>query len=295
MLPPMRQRLIIAAAVAVGAIAWLAASPPLRAADGSVGLSLTTARVGLVLAVPIVVVAGLPAALAALVASASGNPLSGVFAAATSLCVLAGRGGSISGWVYRADARLPDDFAFLIVEMVFWSVYLVAVVAGILFLRDRLRDRVPVLAFDKRAAPALVLGRNHLHSVAACLLCALIAGILLCVLLRSIDGGQIVWALILAFVLAAVVTQMIVPTAGSWAVLLSPAVVAVVAYAWVLLRFDSEASYLQAWIRVGRTASAVPGPALALPIHYASAGVVGCTIGLGWAQSLIRARAHGGG
>jgi hypothetical protein len=288
MLPGITQRLIIFAAVLVGAAGWMPAINSLRLADGADGLSLWTARVGPVTAIALVILCGIPAVAAALVTAATGNTLAGVFSVAASLCVVAGLGGSIDGWIYRDGAGLPGDYAGLMLEVFVWEAALLGTLVIIHKLRRPLSRRLAGLM--RRGADTADLSRVDLRSVMAGVLCALIAGILLVFMLRSFDGGQVIWSLITAFLIGAVVARLIVPQSNYTPVLLSPALVALCGYGWMLLTFEGGGDLLQSWHALGRSATNVPGPALALPIHYTSAAVVGCTLGLGWAQGLAAAR-----
>lgn len=292
MLPTIRQRLIITAAALVGMLGWLVASGPLRATDGGTGLSLTTAQIGFGWSVPIVALAGLPALGAGLVASATGNPLAGMFAFSAALCVLAAWGGSIQGWVFRHDANLPGDYGGLILEMFIWQVGLVVMVVVICYLAAPVRQWLPAMLSDKKGGLThFDSGRDRFGSLAVVPLCAVIAGVCTVYLVRSTETSQVIWSLILAFFIGGLVAKIILPRSNAWGVMLSPSLVAIVGYAWALIAFDSD-SYLPALYTIGDSTMAMPGVLLVLPIHYASAGVVGCTLGIGCAQSLSGSRAR---
>lgn len=65
------------------------------------------------------------------------------------------------------------------------------------------------------------------------------------------------------------------------------------AYGYVLFSFNSHDEVLAAWFTQTSSAAAgarMPGPAMALPIHYASAALAGCAIGVGMAQAFDAAR-----
>ena len=290
MLPSLRQRLILAVAIALGATVLVLVAADLRVADGSRCLTLTSARVGPALAALIIVVAAVPALIGGLIAAGTGNPLSGVFAIGASFCVLAGTGGSIDEWFIREGATLPADYGWLIVEVVGWEAALAVMLVLISRARPPLRRRLAALGsndhLDSEIAPRRMTGK----SAAAAALCAVIGGVLSIFIVRSTDSGQVIWSLILAFLVGSLAAHLIVPEGDCWAILLSPGLVAVVTYTWLLVSFDHEGRFLAAWYSVGRTATSVPGPALALPIHYASAALVGCTLGLGWAQGLNASR-----
>ena len=292
MFPRMRQRLIIITAVVVGAIGWMSVADWLRAPDGSTGLSLTTAKVGWGWAVLAVGLAGLPALVLGLFVSVMGNPLAGIFSISAALTVLAGSGGSINGWVWRDEVCMPEAYGGLIIEMIIWEAGLVAMLAVVQFLRSPMRRRMAALVFDDHLGVEYDSHYAKTKSLAAGLICAVVAGVATFLLLRSSDTGQVVWSLILAFLLGGMSSQLIVPQCHPWAIVLSPVLVAVVGYTWVLTAFTNEESFWEAWNLLGQSAMHIPGPALALPVHYASAAVVGCTLGVGWAQNMNAARAR---
>lgn len=276
----------------MGAASWLLVAASLRVADGSAGLSLTTARIGPAAAALVMLVSAVPALLGGMIVACTGNPLSGIFAVGAALCIVAGWGGGIDEWIIRDGAVAPRMYGWLIVEMGVWEVALAVTLVLIQTVREPLRRPLSALIskhhLNAQIAPRRITGTT----VTAALLCAVIGGLLSVFILRSVDTGQVIWALILAFLIGGLAAHLIVPDGACWAILMSPGLVAITAYSWVLFHFDDHAQFIEAWYRVGKTATAVPGPALALPIHYASAGLVGCTLGVGWAQGLNTARMH---
>ena len=284
--PPMRQRLLIAVAVAIGAGSWMAVAPMLQAIDGASGLSLATARVGMGQAVALVYVAAIPTIAAGLVVAAAGHRLSGVFAVAGALTIIATSAGSIDGWFRRDPVSMPEPYVGLIVELAIWMVIVLATLVLTEKLAPRLRPRLPALMVSAADAPSQDGPRTRIQSCGAAVLCAAVAGALALVMIRSTDAGQVTWALIVAFFVGALVSQSVIPQCHPWAIVLSPALVGVAAYLWVLFGFGSHEMFLTSWYAMGRSATAIPGPAMALPVFYASAAVVGVTAGLGCAESL---------
>lgn len=285
-LPRTRQRLIVFLAVLVGGCLWVWSSPGLGAADGSSGISLLSGRWHPLTATVVVTAAGLPAIGFGLVAAASGNSLWGLFTVAASLCVLAAHGGGMHGWLRRHE-QLPGDYLQLILEMFVWQAGLILMLILIRRSRPHLRRRWPVLVLDDRPDQALVLRLCRPWSVGPGLTCAGVAATVAFFLIRNSDAGQVIGALLVAFTLGGWAAKAVWSGYNCLTVLASPALVAVGAYAWVLLHFggaDAE-SVLSAWyLQEGAGAGvggALPGLALALPIHYISAGLVGCCLGLG--------------
>jgi len=102
------------------------------------------------------------------------------------------------------------------------------------------------------------------------------------VLIRNASTGQVHCALLLAFTVGGMVAHLIARHDNPVGILFSPALVATVGYTWVIMAYDTTPDVINALHR-----GELPGLALALPAHYTSAAVVGCTIGLGWAEALI--------
>ena len=283
MLPNFRQRLMILAAILLGLGGWLLVEQQLVASDGGDGLSLMWSHTGPIRASALVAIFGIPALALGLIASVSGSPLAGVFSVTVALSVLAWRGGSIDGYMYRA--ALPGAYGTLIIEMAIWAAGLIVVLVTIRYLRAPIRSRLPVLAFADHADVDLQFRIPKAQALLAGLICAVVGGVLAFFLLHSSDAGQVVLSLLLAFVIGGFTAQMVSPQSNPVAVLLSPTVVAVFAYAWILMKYNGQADVLRAW-HSSVPAHRLPGLALALPIQYASAAVAGSAMGVGWARSL---------
>ena len=69
--------------------------------------------------------------------------------------------------------------------------------------------------------------------------------------------------------------------------MLSPLAAATLWYAWVATGGLPEVSLLRAYFT-----DQLPNAAMGLPIYYASAGVAGAALGLGWSQDLIETHRH---
>ena len=281
----MRHRLIIGIAAILGGLVWLLATEQLRAADGGSGYSLFAApNVGM--SILSVAALGLPAVLLALISSAAGHPLSGVFVYAVALCMLAVRGGPIDGWLFRAldIDRLSTAYGGLVVEVLIWQVGLIAVVLAVARLREQVRSRLPEILKAEHG----VESRFRLPDVAGLLptvVCAVISGVLAYFLIRSTRSGQVIGALVLAFAVGALTTQLIFQQRDYLGLLLSPAIVAIVAYVWILSAQTDTDELIRTWYSLNLTPKLPGGLAFALPIHYASAALAGCCVGIGMAFS----------
>jgi hypothetical protein len=282
MFPKQRQRVIVIAAVLLGTLAIQLVYKPLTAADGSPGIVLVhDGAAGSLHAALLVVPAAIPALLLGMVASATGNPLCGAFVMSAILTTLAWRGGSIDGWLLRTD--VPGSYGQLAIEAVVWLALWLGALVVLGRTRTALAKAWPRL--DKRDHLGLDtrLGLPGSSDLLAGLVCAVVGGVMAFVLLRASDRGQVLTGLTLAFMLGGLAGQMAVPQHNPIAMLLAPFAVALAAYGWVLLHYPSgnALSLLRAW-----HSGDLAGTALALPIHYASAGVMGVALGIGWAQGL---------
>lgn len=283
MMPRMRQRVVIVVAMVAGAMAWSWVAGLLAAPDGSSGISLMSARVGVAGAVAVLGCAGVVAMMLGVVASATGNALSGVFAVSGSLGVLAALGGPIDGWMLRS--RLPGDYLYLMFEVLLWQAGWVAMVLLIQFNRSSVRTRWPALAFEDHLGVDLHVRFPRVQSLAAGVVCGACAGVVGYFLIRSSDSGQVIGSLLAAFTAGGLVAGLVFPQVNPAGVLFGPAWVALGSYLCVWVGYSGEQAVLEAWFAGG-----LPGVALALPIHYASAGVAGCAMGVGLAQGIEAAK-----
>ncbi len=123
----------------------------------------------------------------------------------------------------------------------------------------------------KPARPALI------DSVLALLMIVLIALVMELITLRSLQPGQAIFALIISFYVAAFATGLVFKRAADVMYLAAPLVTAAISY---LVSWHMKSPY-----------PGYPGftPANALPVYYASAGVVGALMGY---YSAMRAVHH---
>lgn len=300
MLPTITQRLMMLAAIIVSTLCLMPILPALTAADGSSGLSLIDARVGVVWACGLLLLAGLPALVIGLYVSSSGNPLSGVFTIGFALMILAANGGSMSGLIQRQADRPRTEpsggsiFMQLEVEMALWALAWCAMM--FLLRRYRLRIRamtVPprlktrfssMMPVEEDDTPRFVL---HVRPGMAGLLCAALAFVLCRVLMQTPTSGQVIGSILLSFVIAGLTARLILPTGNVVYLLLSPLAVGFATYAIgaVLHGSASADDLILRWQR-----GEITGPMFAMPIHWASAGLIGVSAGIGMAQAIDRVR-----
>ncbi len=280
MFPRVRIRLLLAVAIVVGAASLYATHTALRSHTGASGLTLIQARSGFVVAALLVALAGLPVAGLGTLTSAVGNPLAGPFAVGTSLLVLAWAGGPIDGWMRTAGP--PGSFGALMIELLIWQLGVVLMLTLVQQLRSPLRSCWPALAFDDHLGVDTHIRLPGSQALGAGLVCAIVAGVLCHLLIRSSDINQVLASLLLAFAVGGMAGHMVFPQSNPAAILLSPAIVAAAGYALVLTGYTNHTQVLTAW-----HAGKISGLALALPVHYASAGLAGAALGVGWAQGLM--------
>jgi len=277
MLPTMRRRSVIVLAMMIGAMAWTSIYGLLSPVDGSSGVSLMSSRIGTPGATLLVAVTGLVGLGLGLIVSVMGNPLGGVFAVAAGLSALAIKGGSIDGWMLRSD--LPGDYACLMMGVLIWQTGVVIILYAVGWLRSPLRALWPALAYDDHLGVDIHLRFPQLQAWSAggvCAVCGLGVG---CVLIRTSDVGQVIAALLVSFGIGGLVAGVIFPRVNPIGILFSPAMVAIAAYTYMWTGFDNSEAVLRAWY-----GQQLPGIALALPIHYISAGVGGAAAGVGMSQ-----------
>jgi len=279
MLPNLKQRLAMTLAIIAGGALLVWRQSWLLPADGSPGLVMLDSRLGPVMAWLALVALLAPVAAMGLVVSAMGNRLGGVFATAAALAVLAIAAGPADGWYGRAE--LPTGYWPLAIEALLWA----GLWALLLALIDRLSPPVagglPRVISSDRPSHAT---RFHLpggQGLIGCVIAAALGGVVSNVLLRSSDVGQVTGALIVGFTVGGVVARASVPSASPTAIVLSPMLAAMVGYGYLATRFITRDAVLAA-----KYQDALLGLGLALPIHYAAAGVAGAAIGLGLGHSL---------
>lgn len=285
MLPIVWHRTLIACSAALGGVVWMQVQPALAAADGSSGLSLFSTGAGFAPALLLLLLAAIPAVLMGVLTAATGHPVAGVFAVAVALAMLASFGGPIDGWMWRVE--LPVDYAALMMETVLWLALLLGLFVVIEKLRPVARRMLPWRDEEDPYRGVFDLTKlwNNKTAVSA-LVTAGIGGLLAGLLIRTADPGQVNGSLVVAFMIAALLGQTIVPNANPMGVLVSPALAALVGYGAVLLSgLNSSDAVLARWY-----ANHLNGLAQALPIYYISAGVAGAALGFGMSRNMDQSR-----
>lgn len=274
-------RCLIALGVTLGGLCWLLALPALAPTDASTGISLFDAQAGWAGAIGLLLLFGIPAIGFALAAGTAGSPLAGPFVAAFGLLIVAAQGGSSRGYLWRAD--LPADYRLLILETLIWAAGLVALMIGIGMCRRMARRHYPNLGSPAPEPPPGGWRRLGAMDLLAGAVAAVLGAGFCGLLIQSTATGQVLGSLVLAFTLAALLAQLIVPHHNPLPILIAPAAAAIGGYAWVLLwpEVVDHRSVLELWYTRQLT-----GLALTLPIQYLSAGVVGVTLGMGIGQAL---------
>ncbi len=280
MFPTLRQRLILLAACAMGGWWYTRAGGLLQSPDGGSGYSLWFAHGGWVSAVFMLLLLGLPVIVMGVMASIGGHLLSGLFVVAMSWLVLSATGGPIDGWLHQS--RLPTDYRGLIFESLIWVVLIVVLALLMQLGRKVLRQKWPSLAATDHYGIDHRLDLPGAQAWGAGLVCAVVGALVSFVLIRTSDSGQVIGSLLLAFALGGLASQLLFPqNKNALVVLVAPMLVAAGVYGYGLWQYQHGEQLLSAWYR-GR----LIGPALALPMHFAGAGLAGAIIGIGWGQGL---------
>ncbi len=321
MFPSFRQRLLVLVAMIACGLMYLYSYRVMLVDDGARGATLLFAAspVGAIGRMMVVTVAAI---LVGSLVAAIGSPLAGVFTMAAALTFAAVPAGTIHDFIMNASGG--GDYYLLAVELLVWGVILLGSTVAIFRLSFLLRCRLPnaLLAGDtwrdeldvasqkpdggifwgytptvKKSGPlanvppseggdssALPLWQQGL---AATLVTMLIGGLASHFLLRSQEVFQCLWSLGFAFCFGAVIAHQIFPLRNPLYILAAPFVAGMIFYIYTgaTLSGGDELSYAFVTPNVPRTPTIV-GPAMALPIFYASAGLAGAVIGLGWSHIL---------
>lgn len=273
--------MLIAGAAVISGLCWMTILPRLQAADASSGITVLSAGAATVPAVLLLVLAGLPALVLSVLLGSRGNPLGGIFTAAAGLALLAAKGGSIEGWIYRSNA--PAGYPLLLVETVLWHLGALGLIALLAAARPRLRRRFPALSSSEPMGSRTSLSMPTQQSLLAAATCALFAAVFCHFLIQTSATGQVIGSLICGFALAAMIAQSLFPQPSASAMLLSPLLVSLAGYGWAMVSYNSPQAFSAA-----KYSGQLTGLALALPIHYVSAGIAGVALGIGWGTGLTK-------
>ena len=261
----------------------------MSAADGLGGFGLLSAEGGVWWAVLVIVITGLPAVLAGAGLLAAGNPLTAPLAVALAGALTLG-GTSLLGAAQRADAEggLPSLYSRLGLELVGWMVLWAFALAGMQLVGRWLGPRVPARLRSEHLGEGVSLLGVDGPSLGAGVLTGVVGGGLSWVLIASHDPWQAMGGLILGFAVGGLVGHSVLPRRRFGAALASPGMVGVVIYlrtGWLYPPPTGADALLEAVYT-----QQLPGLAMALPVHYATAGVVGVCLGLGAGQVIEKAQ-----
>lgn len=296
----MKQRVGVVAVIVLGGLLYRHGVDAMRVAGGAEGASLLAAdspisALGQLLSVTLAVI------VMGSVISALGNPLAGVFAAATALVVPSIVNGPIDQWLRSATSSAA--YWTLALEAGLWA----AIVAGLTWIiystAGRLRARMPkswlpvTIGEDdaavesgagwdvvELAAKSTKMRPAMIQSILAGAAATLIGLFPTAILMQTSAVNQAGWSIFVSFIIAGVLAHQLFPSRNPIGVLISPLLTAMLWYVYAALTQDGSAGMLSNYY----TDHFVNG-ATALPIFYASAGVAGAAMGIGWSQVLIQA------
>lgn len=287
MLSSVWQRIGMAVGILLGSLGLIGILPSLHSTAGTPGILLGDSQYGL-FACLLVAIAGIPALVCATFLTTIGRFTNGITVLCGSLLVLAYLGGSSMGWIQRS--QLPGDFWQLIIEMLLWQIMLLAGITLIFRFRPAVHSRMPEL-LRRRSQWKTVLNIPGGSEIVAAVITSVIALVLTYILIRNTSEKQVIGALILSFALASGIGQTMMPNTNPLVIFMSPCLVAITGYLLAMVQYDSSLALTEALFQGSepgvKFGQQFAGPALALPIHYASAGLLGCCIGIGIVRSAV--------
>jgi hypothetical protein len=295
----MRQRLMILLAIFAAGFVMAGAAKSGAPADASGPYSLLYAAAPSEAMFWLVVFSAVAVCIGA-VAGAFGNPLGGVFVVAMALIYPATRGGGIDLWLRAVESE--RDYWRLIMEMHLWAAWAVLVIFGAMALGQALARWFPGV-FVQVADPEEIEELPDevtteesripvgLQPVLGALLAAVVGLVLTPFWVRSPDPQQVAWGLGAAYLLAGLFGHQTFPGGHPIGVLLAPFLGG--AFWYVMVATDAGGAVAQAeggLLEVYFSKDLIRG-SLAMPVHYASAGLAGVTMGVGWSQVLLWSKA----
>lgn len=310
MLPSQTQRLLMLLAVGIGTPAWWWAAGMLPPADGLSGWALSDSAYGLAGAAGLLLLTALPVLVAAGLISVTGNPLSGVFCVALAGGI-AHHGNALMGVARRAadasapgtapgmagtiseaalrGANLPEGlYHGLVMEMGVGVLVLTLLLAGMQVLRGWWSKRAPPRLRSQHLGESVHLWKVDGKSVTAGLITAAVGAVLTAALVQNDDPQQVAGGLVLAFAIAALLGHAVAPNQRPWATLVAPATVGGAGYVWAARQLGGSGG--PDALLTALYTDTLPGLALGLPLHYLTAGVLGCAIGIGVGQVIEQAK-----
>ena len=248
----------------------------IQAGETGSGLSSAAGGLGAIAYLTLtILIIGAASVIWAITIAAPTGPLAGVLVMACGMTAAAFRCGDLTGWLQQAES--PRGYVGLAFESLFMLACLAAAFVAIDVGRHLLRARLGLLPDPILRRPLVWLNRD---SLLAMLICATLGGIGVHFLGQTAERGQAIAAVLISFIVVGFLGQITLRNACAAAILLSPLVAAIVAYLYVGYRFDTQSSLHAAW-----HGGSLTGLAMAMPIHYAAAGVLGAATGVAWAQA----------
>lgn len=286
MLSPVWQRMGMIAGILLGSLCWLGILPSLQSVSGTGGLVLLDTH-SVWQSVVLVAIAGIPAMALGTLLSTVGRFTAGVTILAGSLLVLSWYGGPTMGWMQRA--ALPGAYWGLIFETLIWQLLMLCAIGLMYRFRPVVHGTLPHLLRHDQPQWQTKLGIPASREIIAAVISAAISGIMAYLLIRNGSPKQVLVSLVVSFALGAGVGQSTIPNSNPIAIFISPGIVAIIAYLMVIMRFGNDTAVFQVLFGSSvpgtKLMAQFPGPALALPIHYLSAGLLGCCFGIGIASA----------
>lgn len=288
--------LLLIVAIILGGWVWAQCVPWLLHGGSTDGASLLWSRSGVMLATLAAVLFGLPAMVLAACCGVMMRWTTALLVAAIALGAVAVATGPIQGLIWSftattdASPSLSVMYLGLAFEGVIWAVMVLAMALGFSRLATRGRAWMPAGWVDPTSQMSnwhfepwrlitSMSASHNLNSLKSGGIVLILGTLLTWVLCRNNEPGQVVGALILGFGLASYTAQKLQPTRELSPALLAPFGSAIFSYLYTALTAGSNAAMLSAWYVDGLWT-----PAVALPIYYACAAVIGVLVGSAFGQ-----------
>jgi hypothetical protein len=270
--PIIRHRLVLLACIIACCAVLAPFANDFLPADRSAGFTLIFAHVGPLHAFIEFAALLVPLTCIALIASVSGTALSGAFVLGVTLCIFAAGFGPANGLLLRAN--LPHDYSLLAIESAVLACLALAVGAVLKFATRPLKPRLPWLTRFADEPPHSEV-TTPASTCAAVAITVPIAGLIAYFLAIGDSPKQAIGTLIAAFTLAAGFSCNMIGRRAMLGSLLSPFILAVIAYAFPLLAPMGSHAFTRLWFT-----NELSGLCRILPIYYLAAGAVGTVIGI---------------
>jgi hypothetical protein len=247
-----------------------------------------------VMMLALLVIASVPSLFLGTLLSTVGRFTAGVCIFSGALVVLVYWAGSGSGWINRA--QLPGDYWLLVLETLLWQLFVLIAIILMYQFRPMVFSTLPQLLKEGQSWKT-TLKIPVKDEIVAAVISTFIAAVMCFLLVRNASSKQVLWSVFVSFVVSAGIGQSVKTNTNPIAIYLSPGLVAIISYLMVIL-FYSDSTQVHSALFAGSEPgislmNQFPGSALVLPAQYLSAGILGCSIGIGIVRAATDEQSHG--